>query len=106
MNKPKSAQRYTPEFRAQMVELVRSGRKASELAREFGCSSWTIRDWMKQADRDAGRGDGGLTSLERVELTRLRRENKRLKLEREILGKAAAWFAQESAHTTKSSSDS
>jgi transposase len=106
MNKPKCGQRYTPQFRAQMVDLVRSGRKASELAREFGCSSWTIREWAKQSERDAGRGDGGLARQERVELMRLRRENKRLKLEREILGKAAAWFAQESAHATKPSSDS
>ena len=73
---------------------------------EFGCTACTIRSWVKQAARNAGRGDGGLTSLEREELTRLRRENKRLKLEREILGKAAAWFAQESAPNTKHSSDS
>ena len=89
-----------------MVVLMQSGRKSAELAREFGCSSWTIRSWVKQAARDAGRGDGGLANLERAELIRLRRENKRLKLEREILGKAAAWFAQESAHATKPSSDS
>jgi transposase len=107
MNKPKTrAKRYTREFRAQMVDLVRAGRKPVELAREFGCTSWTIRAWVKQVARDAGAGDGGLTSLERQELTRLRRENKRLKLEREILGKAAAWFAQESAPNTKHSSDS
>ncbi len=106
MNKPKTAVRYTPEFRKQMLVLVQSGRSTAELAREFGCSSWTIRSWMKQAARDAGRGDGGLASQERAELIRLRRENKRLKLEREILGKAAAWFAQESPHGTKPSSDS
>lgn len=106
MNKSKTAKRYTREFRAQMVELVRAGRKPAELGREFSCTPWTIRTWVKQAARDAGRGDGGLTSLEREELTRLRRENKRLKLEREILGKAAAWFAQESAPNTKRSSDS
>ncbi len=58
MNKPKTGQRYTHEFRAQMVALAQSGRKASELAHEFGCSTWTIRSWVKQAARDAGRGDG------------------------------------------------
>jgi transposase len=61
---------------------------------------------VKQADRDEGRGDGGLTTAEREELTRLRRENKRLQMEREILAKAAAWFAQETVPTSKRSSDS
>lgn len=61
---------------------------------------------MKQADRDEGRGDGGLTTAEREELTRLRRENKRLQMEREILSKAAAWFAQETVPNSKRSSDS
>ena len=91
----KQQRTYTPEFRQQMVELVRVGRKYDELAQEFGCSSWSIRQWVKRADRDAGRGDGGLTSEERRELSQLRRENRQLKLEREILAKAAAWFARE-----------
>ena len=107
MGKSKSkAIRYTPEFRRQMVELVRAGRKASELQREFGVTSWSIGRWAAQAERDAGRGDGGLTSAERQELARLRRENRQLKLEREILSKAAAWFAQETAPNSKRSSDS
>jgi transposase len=89
-----------------MVELVRLGRKYDDLAREFGCSSWSIRQWVKRADRDAGRGDGGLTSEERGELTRLQRENRQLKLEREIVSKAAAWFPKESTATPKRSSDS
>ena len=92
---------YTPEFRQQMVELVWVGRKYADLEKEFGCSGWSIRQWVKQADRDAGRGDGGLTSAERQELTRLRRENRQLKLEREILSKAAAWFANESAGNSR-----
>ena len=79
--------RYTPEFRRQMVELVRAGRKPSELQREFGVTSWSIGRWVAQAERDAGRGDGGMTSAERQELARLRRENRQLKLEREILSK-------------------
>jgi transposase len=61
---------------------------------------------VRQDDRDAGRGDGGLTTSEREELARLRRDNKRLKLEREILAKAAAWFAQETAPNSKNSSNS
>lgn len=97
---------YTPEFRQQMVELVRLGRTYEDLAEEFGCTSWSIRQWVKRAERDAGRGDGGLTSTEREELTRLRRENRKLRQEREILSKAAAWFATESTATPKRSSDS
>lgn len=97
---------YTLEFRRQMVELVRAGRKFADLEKEFGCTGWSIRQWVKQADRNAGRGDGGLTSQEREELARLRRENRQLKVERDILSKAAAWFAKESSATPKRSSDS
>jgi transposase len=98
--------RYTPEFKQQMVELVRSGRTAASLAKEFGPSAWTIALWSKQDARDAGKGDGGLTTTEREELTRLRRENRKLREEREILSKAAAWFATESGATSKRSSGS
>ena len=98
--------RYTPEFRRQMVGLVRSGRRPASLAKEFGPSAWTIALWVKQDACDAGNGDGGLSSSEREELTRLRRENRRLKEEREILSKAAAWFATESGATSKRSSGS
>lgn len=107
MAKSKTSKRYTPEFRQQLVELHRvGGRSIPSLSREFGPSPWTIALWVKQADRDTGRGDGGLTSGEREELTRLRREIKRLKMEREILAKAAAWFAQETTPNSKNSSDS
>lgn len=82
------------------------GRKISELSREFGCSGWAISRWVRQADRDEGCGDGGLTTAEREELAKLRRENRQLKLEREILSKAAAWFAQETAPNSKRSTDS
>ena len=95
--------RYTPEFKRQMVDLVRSGRMPAELSREFGPTAWTIALWVKQGARDAGKGDGGLTSAEREELTRLRRENRKLKEEREILSKAAAWFATESGPSKRSS---
>ena len=104
--KSKFAKRYPKEFHRQMVQLHRAGRTLSELSREFGCSQWAISRWVKQADRDEGRGDGGLTTAEREELARLRRENKRLQIEREILSKAAAWFAQETAPNSKRSSDS
>jgi transposase len=95
--------RYTAEFRRQMVELVRGGRTPASLHREFGPSAWTIGLWVKQAARNAGKGDGGLTTVEREELNRLRRENRKLKEEREILAKAAAWFATESAPSKRSS---
>jgi transposase len=86
---------YTREFRRQMVELVRAGRSPEELSREFEPTAQSIRNWVAQSDRDAGRGDGGLRTAEREELNRLRRENRQLQLEREILSKAAAWFARE-----------
>jgi len=98
--------KYPAEFRRQMVELVWAGRKFGDLSREFGPTGWTIRKWVKQAERDTKRGDGGLTTTEREELSRLRRENRQLKLEREILSKAAAWFANESNATPKRSSGS
>ena len=99
----KTTTRYTPEFKHQMVELHRAGRSATSLAREFGPTAWTIGLWVRQAARDGGKGDGGLTSAEREELTRLRRENRKLKEEREILAKAAAWFATESGPSKRSS---
>jgi transposase len=92
---PKIQPPYPPEFRQRMIELVRSGRTPNELAKEFDPSAQAIRNWVAQADRDEGRREDGLTTAEREELNRLRRENKQLKLEREILSKAAAWFARE-----------
>ena len=102
----KKGKRYTKEFRYQIVQLVRAGREIPELSREFGVSVWSIRNWVKQAARDAGTGDQGLTSLEREELTRLKHEVRQLRQEREILSKAAAWFAQENIEIPKRSSDS
>jgi transposase len=78
-----------------MIELVRAGRTPEELAKEFEPSAQTIRNWVAQADRDAGRRKDGLTMAEHDELSRLRREYRQVKLEREILSKAAAWFARE-----------
>lgn len=76
---------YAPEFRAQMVELVKAGRSPEELAREFEPTAQTIYNWVAQSDRDSGKRHDGLTTAEREELTRLRRENRQLRLEREIL---------------------
>ena len=85
---------YTPEFRRQMIELVRSGRSPESLAKEFEPTAQAIRR-VAQAARDEGRRDDGPTTAERDEINRLRRENRQLKLERDILSKAAAWFARE-----------
>ncbi|MFC1662441.1 transposase [Gemmatimonadota bacterium] len=87
---------YPPEFRRRMVELVRAGRSPEELAREFEPSPNAIRKWAIQADLDEGLRADGLTTAERKELRELRRKVKQMELEREILGKAAAWFARES----------
>lgn len=87
---------YALEFRQQMIELVRAGGTPEELSREFEPSAQAIRNWVAQSDRDAGRRSDGLTSAEQAELRRLRRENRQLRQEREILAKAAAWFARES----------
>ena len=92
---PRSKPPYPPEFRNQMIEMVRSGSSPEKLAREFEPSAQTIRNWVAQVDRDEGRRQDGLTSAEREELRKLRRENRQLRIEREILKKAAAWFARE-----------
>ena len=86
---------YPLEFREQMVALVRAGRSPDELAKEFEPSAQTIWNWVGQAAADRGERPGALTTAEREELTRLRRELRQVKLEREILAKAAAWFARE-----------
>ena len=91
----KSRRAYPAEFRQELVQLVRSGRSPEELSREFEPSAQTIRNWAAQADRDQGRRTDGLTTDERLELHELRRDNARLREEREILKKAAAFFAQE-----------
>ena len=97
---------YAPEYRRQMVELVRTGRTPGELAREFECSAQAIRNWVRQAERDDGRREDGLTTVEREELRRLRREVRQLREEREILAKATAWFARETGSVRARSSSS
>jgi transposase len=97
---------YPLEYRRQLIELVRAGRSPDELAKEFDPSPQTIRNWVAQADRDDGVGCDGTTSAERDELRRLKRENKQLRIERDILSKAAAWFARETNAVPKNGSDS
>jgi transposase len=101
---PKSRPPYPPEFKQRMVDLVRAGRNPEELAEEFEPSAQAIRNWVKQADLDQGVRSDGLTTEEREELQRLRRENKQLKMEREILKKAAAWFRESGSVPDRDSS--
>ena len=98
--------RYSRELQQELVRLVRAGRSPEELGREFEPSAAAIRNWVKQTELDEGTRTDGLKSEEREELARLRRENARLKEEREILSKAAAWFAQETEKKSRKSSSS
>ena len=87
---------YPSEFKAEAVRLVREGgRPISEVAKGLGVTTESVRLWVKQSDLDAGRRNDGLTSDEREELRQLRRENQRLRQEKEILKRAAAFFAAE-----------
>lgn len=92
---PKSRPPYPIEFRREAVGLVRSGRSIRDVAESLGCSKQALAGWAKQEQLDRGERDDGLSSDEREELRRLRRENARLKQEREILKRAAAFFAAE-----------
>ena len=89
-----------------MIELVRAGRSPASLAKDFEPSAQTIANWVKQADLDEGKRGDGLTTDDREELAKLRRENKVLREERDILKKFAAWSAQEANWNTKKRSDS
>ena len=103
---PKSRTPYPEEFKRRLIEMVRAGRSPDELAEKFEPTAQSIRNWVAQAERDAGRRSDGLSSEEREELRRLRRENKTLREEREILKKAAAWFAKETDGTSSGRSRS
>jgi len=94
---PRTHRPYPPEFRAEAARLARGSDKSiPALAADLGISSEALRSWLRQADADAGRGQpGDLTTDEREELRRLRREVRVLQQEREILRKAAAYFAKE-----------
>lgn len=98
---PRTRPAYPSVFREQLVALSRTGRSVRSLSKEFGPSEQTIRNWVEQADLDSGARTDGLTSVERDELRRLRQENKRLQQERDILAKAAAWFAYRRRQTAE-----
>ena len=112
---PKTRVPYSPEFRRQMVDLARAGRDPDDLAREFEPTAQSIRNWIALADKKEGRRVDalpGLSATERDELTRLRRENRQLRVERldplcgPSLSKAAAWFARETGAVPSGSSGS
>jgi transposase len=96
MTSGKQTAGYPPEFRAEAVRLARtSGKPYRQIAHDLGMTTETLRKWLKQADLDEGQRQDGLSTEEQEELRRLRRENRILREEREILVKAAAFFARE-----------
>jgi transposase len=101
---PRTRTPYPAEFREQIIALARAGRSVESLAREFEPCVATIHGWIKQAGLDGGPRDDGVTSAERDELRRLRKENRQLRTERDILSKAAAWFAANDVTSFRSSS--
>jgi transposase len=93
---PRPRRFFPPEYKAEVVELIRStGKAVGQVARELDLTETAVRQWVKQADLDAGRRTDGLTTAERDELRQLRREVRDLREEREILRKAAVFFARE-----------
>ena len=106
---PKSRPPYSPEFRRQMVDLARAGRDPDDLARELERTAQSIRNWIANADKKEGRREEalpGLSVAERDELSRLRRESRQLRVEHDILSKAAPWFARETGAVPSGSSGS
>jgi len=103
---PRYRKPYPKELKEKVIALVKQGRSPEELSREFEPTAQAIRNWKAQNDRDEGLRADGLSTNEREELQRLRRENERLLEEREILKKAAAWFAQETKAAPNGSSHS
>jgi transposase len=96
---PRPRRFFPPEYKAEVVELIRStGKSVGQVARELDLTETAVREWVKRADLDAGRRTDGLTTTEQDELRRLRRENRELREEREILRKAAVFFARETGH--------
>jgi transposase len=95
--KPRRRRSFTPEFKAEIVDLCQRGdRSVGQVAKDFDLTETAVREWVKQAERDSGaREDGGLTTAERQELAQLRGENRRLREDVEILKRATAFFARE-----------
>jgi transposase len=94
--KPRPRRSFTPEFKAEIVELCQRGeRSVGQVAKDFDLTETAVREWLKQAERDAGTGDDGLTTSEKDELAALRRENRRLREDVDILKRATAFFAKE-----------
>jgi transposase len=95
--KPRPRRSFTPQFKAEIVELCQRGdRSMGQVSKDFDLTETAVREWVRQAERDAGtRRDGGLTTAERQELSELRRENRRLREDVEILKRATAFFAKE-----------
>jgi transposase len=94
--KPRPRRSYAPEFKAEIVELCQRGdRSVGQVARDFDLTETAVREWVKQAERDAGTRHDGMTTAEREEFNALRRENRRLREDVEILKRATAFFAKE-----------
>ncbi len=95
--KPRVRRSFTPEFKAEIVELCQRGdRSIGQVARDFDLTETAVREWVRQAERDSGtRSDGGLTSAERQELAALQRENRQLREDLGVLKRATAFFAKE-----------
>jgi transposase len=95
---------YPAQFREQMVDLVRAGRRPGELAKEFGCHATSILNWVRMADDASGTAPaqpGALSTSERQELVELRRKLRQVQMERDILAKATAWFANNGDKTQR-----
>jgi transposase len=94
--KPRPRRSFTPEFKAEIVELCQRGeRSVGQIAKDFDLTETAVREWLKQAERDAGTRTDGLTTSEKDELAALRRENRRLREDVDILKRATAFFAKE-----------
>ena len=94
--RPRRRRSFTPEFKAEIVELCQRGdRSVGQVSRDFDLTETAVREWVRQAEREAGSRQDGLTTAERRELSELRRENRRLREDVEILKRAAAFFANE-----------
>lgn len=98
----RARRKYTPEQKADAVRMVREVGNLSKVARDLDLTPSSLTNWVKQAEIDSGRGpQGALTSAERAELTRLRREVRTLQMERDFLKKATSYFAKDQERSSK-----